>query len=734
MNYVLELMTQYVVWYAGAAENLSWILLIVLSCVLIPVQILALFFQIRWINKNKATVFKSLTALPKGAVCAMADRLRSGKNGETETDSSIHQEVNKQEDNVLKIFTSVSSSSLIDFGDGAWLITATGCQIIFFLVAMILLRQEVSLRHGAILSRAAAIDGVQGGYTFLLGGFVILDVLVLNSTNNPLPTDYSLLHGLYTTFISSSRAGFIKLRYKNDDNGAVPMELIHEVEDRVNDDLICRETITASQFNPLSCWPVSETIDLIDAALAWRIELWNNGRNNGISVNDTVWRNLWVWLIYPVYDQYITPLFDLIIVDLSNRLQDIGSSKGPVIIVLVVLAVLVEIPVLFRSMAINSNIRSVLELVLHCPVSVVLQTHRVVCVIDGDFSGEDDLNESGVHSEAFFQDVVDQLPDGIFVIDNDGRIDSVNKAGLRVFGVEKEAMIHQHWEEFFNERTFGKEIKNILKASPDAQTTQAICQMSSDQHMELSRVPHTDHTIIVARDITRSILYNQLVSEERERSDKYLGMILPPGLVPRVQAGEKNISFAVQSVSIIFMDIVSFTPWCGSMKADQVMIVLNYLFRILDEKLSKFPTMTQVKFIGDCYMAAGGIFSEMNTPIEHARETVSFGLAAIDGIQETNNVFSQSLEMRIGVHTGGPVVAGVLGTGKPTFEVLGPAINMAHEMESHGVAMNVHVSRACYELIYGGQFAIKERGEMEVKGTTIVTYLVSRRPEDVGKG
>jgi class 3 adenylate cyclase len=164
------------------------------------------------------------------------------------------------------------------------------------------------------------------------------------------------------------------------------------------------------------------------------------------------------------------------------------------------------------------------------------------------------------------------------------------------------------------------------------------------------------------------------------------------------------------------------------------MIILNHLYRILDAKLSVFPTMTQIKFIGDCYMAAGGLFSEMNTPIEHARECVSFGLAALDAIEETNREFNQSLKMRIGVHTGGPVVAGVLGTGKPTFEVLGPAINMAHEMESHGVAMHVHISRAVYELIYGAQFYIKERGEMEVKGATVVTYLVWRKAEDAGKG
>lgn len=126
-------------------------------------------------------------------------------------------------------------------------------------------------------------------------------------------------------------------------------------------------------------------------------------------------------------------------------------------------------------------------------------------------------------------------------------------------------------------------------------------------------------------------------------------------------------------------------------------------------------------------MAAGGVFSEVNVPAEHSKEVVSFGLGAIDAIREINEELSENLQIRVGVNTGGPIVAGVLGIGKPTFEILGPAINMAQQMEHHGVPMQVHVSRAVYELIYGDTFVVKERGSIEVKGGSVVTYLVSDR-------
>jgi class 3 adenylate cyclase len=243
-----------------------------------------------------------------------------------------------------------------------------------------------------------------------------------------------------------------------------------------------------------------------------------------------------------------------------------------------------------------------------------------------------------------------------------------------------------------------------------------------------------DSIVYVFRDVTATARYNALIAGERAKSDTLLKSILPPSLVPRVQAGEKNISFAINSATIVFMDIVSFTPWCGSSTAERAMMTLNRLFKKLDINCGEQPTMTKIKCIGDCYVAAGGVFSEVNQPMEHARQVVQFGLDSLESLRELNQELNESLQMRVGINTGGPIIAGVLGGGaaKPTFEILGPSINMAQQMEHHGVPMQVHVSRSVYELIYGDNFVVKERGTIVVKGASVVTYLVSHghRPRD----
>ena len=123
-------------------------------------------------------------------------------------------------------------------------------------------------------------------------------------------------------------------------------------------------------------------------------------------------------------------------------------------------------------------------------------------------------------------------------------------------------------------------------------------------------------------------------------------------------------------------------------------------------------------------MAAGGIFAELNQPAIHAKEVVSFGLQCIKEIVVINKEIHQNLKVRIGVNTGGPIVAGVLGIGKPTFEILGPAINRAQQMEQNGMPMMVHISMPVYELICGFNFKFENRRSIRIKNEVVETYLV----------
>jgi guanylate cyclase len=229
---------------------------------------------------------------------------------------------------------------------------------------------------------------------------------------------------------------------------------------------------------------------------------------------------------------------------------------------------------------------------------------------------------------------------------------------------------------------------------------------------------------LMIHDVTSAVAADKLLREEGVKSEKLLSMILPPIIVKKLQSGEKNISFAVKSASILFLDIVSFTPWCGSHDASYVMQTLNRLFLEYDRLLKVRDRLTKIKCIGDCYMCAGGLFDIVNQPEIHAQQMVSFGLDVIHALELLNIELSESLRIRAGVNTGCPLVAGVLGIGKPTFDILGPAICLAAAMEHQGIPMTVHIPQHCYNLVYASRFIIQERGDVQVKGTTHHTYLV----------
>lgn len=109
------------------------------------------------------------------------------------------------------------------------------------------------------------------------------------------------------------------------------------------------------------------------------------------------------------------------------------------------------------------------------------------------------------------------------------------------------------------------------------------------------------------------------------------------------------------------------------------------------------------------------------------QEALNFGIDCIEAVQQINRDFDQNLAIRVGVNTGGPLVAGVLGMGKPTFEIFGPVIEIAGAMEHHGVKNQVQISRHVYELVYGDLFVIKERELIEVNGAQVQTYLAERK-------
>jgi Amt family ammonium transporter len=195
---------------------------------------------------------------------------------------------------------------------------------------------------------------------------------------------------------------------------------------------------------------------------------------------------------------------------------------------------------------------------------------------------------------------------------------------------------------------------------------------------------------------------------------------MPEKIAKRLKRNEKNIADRFEEVSIIFVDIVGFTSYSRGTQPEEIVSALNDIFTKFD-MLSIKHGLEKIKTIGDCYMAVAGL-PEPNE--NHALATARFAIEAKDMMHNYVTPDGQKLLFRIGIETG-PVVAGVIGESKFSYDLWGDAVNMASRMESTGLPNEIQVTENFINSIKDSGIKYQLRGEIEIKGKgKILTYLL----------
>jgi class 3 adenylate cyclase len=202
----------------------------------------------------------------------------------------------------------------------------------------------------------------------------------------------------------------------------------------------------------------------------------------------------------------------------------------------------------------------------------------------------------------------------------------------------------------------------------------------------------------------------ELVELEKEKSEKLLLNILPGAIAGRLKGGEKTIANGHTTVSVMFADLCGFTALSRKTNPADLVTMLNGIFTAFDTIVERHG-VEKIKTIGDCYMMVGGLPTHRD---DHAIVVASASLEMVHALDQLNKVNGTELKMRIGIHTG-PVVAGVIGKIKFTYDLWGDTVNVASRMESSGMPGMVHISEQTeHEL--RGHFLLEERGFVECKG------------------
>lgn len=208
----------------------------------------------------------------------------------------------------------------------------------------------------------------------------------------------------------------------------------------------------------------------------------------------------------------------------------------------------------------------------------------------------------------------------------------------------------------------------------------------------------------------------RLLRVEQGRSESLLLNVLPQEIAVRLKDGEQNIADYYPSVSILFADLVGFTPLTSQLSPSEMVQILNMIYSHFDTLIEAFGA-EKMRTIGDSYMIASGLPRARE---DHAQILARLALEMNRYIAQLPPVGDQYLSFRIGINSG-PVIAGVIGQMKFAYDVWGDTVNIASRMESHGTPGRIQITQATYELIQndflcepGGLIDVKGKGMMEI--------------------
>ena len=202
------------------------------------------------------------------------------------------------------------------------------------------------------------------------------------------------------------------------------------------------------------------------------------------------------------------------------------------------------------------------------------------------------------------------------------------------------------------------------------------------------------------------------------RSDELLTNAIPPSIATRLRHGEERIAESYPETTVLFTDIVGFTPWAQRTDPARVVALLDDLFSRFDG-LALEHGVEKIKTVGDAYMAAVGA---PEARVDHAQVALGFAVAQMRAVGEWRDANDIDLHVRTGLASG-PVVGGVIGRRRILFDLWGDTVNTAARMESSGLPDRIHLAASTRMRL--AESLDLEMREVDVKGLgPMTTYLV----------
>ena len=355
--------------------------------------------------------------------------------------------------------------------------------------------------------------------------------------------------------------------------------------------------------------------------------------------------------------------------------------------------------------------------------------------IGQDITERQKAEEARRSAETRYRSIFENTYEGLFQMASDGRLLNANPGLARIYGYEspEELMASlrcfnqqryvekSRWNEFLERMQTQERVSDF--ESQVYRKDGEVIWISENAHLVRNAVGELLYYEGSVVEITRRKVWEEALRYQQECTEELLLNILPSPIAQRLKRAESTIADSFTEVTVLFADLVNFTEFSAQIPPTKLVKLLNKIFSKFD-LLAEKHGLEKIKTIGDAYMVVGGLPTPRS---DHADAIADMALEMQREINHFKGLDGEAFCLRIGINTG-PVVAGVIGTKKFTYDLWGDTVNVASRMESHGAPGRIQVTTATYEYLKE-KYLFEQRGATPVKGKgEMITYwLIGRK-------